>query len=340
MSTAQFFDSNLFFTTMARQSDWITRVSPGILSEYRSPLLSLRGRYVLDIDRFANHQELSGADAGRHGAIDFSYHPTRRVALAADAEYSATHTPSELNTETGLGLSRARAERVAAHSSFTRLLDRSSAGTVDYMFTQDRVAGGAEILTHAATIGAKHRLSSRDTVSADYQLHQYLFGTAALTSHGLRLGWTRGITERSTFSIEGGPRVTHGSPAPELSASIRYRFSPGDVSLAYARTQATAIGLVGIADTQKVSAAAAWSPRKSLRMQVAPAFFRSAHGGLQADVYQLSFDVARRIVPGLSLDTVMTADVQHGKLSADLANETIPHQNVMIRLVVEPDRSR
>src|SRR5260221_136462 len=117
VATAQIYDSNLFFTSMNRESDFTTRVSPGVLSEYRSPLLALRGRYTLDIDRYANHPELSGTDA-QHGAIDFSYHPTRRVALAADAEYSTTHTPSELNTETGLSLSRARAERVAAHSSF------------------------------------------------------------------------------------------------------------------------------------------------------------------------------------------------------------------------------
>jgi hypothetical protein len=339
MAAAQFYDSNLFFTTMDRQSDIVTRVSPGILSEYRSPLLALRGRYTLDTDRFANHPELSGTDA-QHGAIDFSYHPTRRVALAAGAEYSTTHTPSELNTATGLSLSRARAERVAAHSSFTRSLDRSSVGTVDYVFTQDRVAGGIEILTHAATVGANHRLSLRDTVSAGYQLRQYFFGTAAQTSHGLRFGWTHGITERSTFSIDGGPRVTDRSPASELSASIRYQYSLGDVSLAYARTQTTAIGLVGIADTQKVSATATWRPRKSLRMQVAPACFHSVHAGLQADVCRLSLGVAHRIVPGLSLDTVMTADVQHARLSAGLANETIPHQNVMISLVVEPARSR
>jgi hypothetical protein len=339
MAAAQFYDSNLFFTSMAPQSDFITRVSPGILSEYRSPRLALRGRYTLDVDRFANHPELSDADARQHGALDFSYHPTPRVALLADAEYSTTHAPSELNTQTGLSLSRARAERVAARSSLTRSLDPSTLGSVDYVFTQDRIEGGIEIFTHAATAGATRHLSLRDTVSADYQLHQYFFGTAAQTSHGLRLGWTRGITERSTFSIAAGPQMTNGSLTPELSASIRYQFIPGDVSFAYARSQTTALGLVGLADTQKVSATATWRPRRSLRVHVAPAFFHSVHSAVQADVYQLSLGVTRQIVPGLSLDTAMTADVQHGRLAADRAAETIPRQNVMISLVVEPGRS-
>jgi polysaccharide export outer membrane protein len=340
MTTAQVYDSNLFFTKTNRQADVITRVSPGVLSEYRSPLLTLHSRYTLDVERFADHPELSGMDARQHAAVAFSYRANSPLSVTGDADYSTTHSPSELNAETGLILSRARAERVAAHSAITRHLAPATAGTIDYSVTQDRIEGGIAILTHAATIGATRHLSSRGTVSADYQLHQYFFGMSSPTSHALRVGWTRGITERSTFSIDGGPRVTDGSLTPELSASIRYQFSPGDLSLAYARTQTTAFGLVGIADTQSVSATATWSPRRSLRVQVSPAFFRSAHGGLQADVYRLSVDVARQIVPGLSLAAVGNVYVQHGSFSAQVANETIPHQDVMIRLVVAPALSR
>ena len=74
-------------------------------------------------------------------------------------------------------------------------------------------------------------------------------------------------------------------------------------------------------------------------MQISPAFFRSAQLGLQADVYHLSVDVARQIAPGLSLAAVVNTYVQRGRFSAPLANTTIPHQEVMIRLVVEPARS-
>jgi polysaccharide export outer membrane protein len=339
MTTAQVYDSNLFFTKTNRQADVITRVSPGVLSEYRSPLLTLGSRYTLDVERFADHPELSGMDARQHAAVAFSYRANAPLSVTGDADYSTTHSPSELNAETGLILARARAERVAAHSLITRHLAPATAGTIDYLVTQDRIEGGVAILTHAATVGATRHLSSRGTLSADYQLHQYFFGTSSPTSHGLRFGWTRGITERSTVSIDGGPRVTDGSLTPDLSASIRYQFSLGDLSLDYARTQTTAIG-VGIADTQRVGATATWRPRRSLRMQISPAFFHTVHDGLQADVYRLSVDVARQIAPGLSLAAVGNVYVQSGRFSAQLANETIPHQDVMIRLVVEPARSR
>ena len=339
MTTAQLYDSNLFFTRTDRQSDLITRISPGVLSEYGSPRLALRSRYTLDLERFTDHPELSGMDARQHGAIDFSYRANSLVALAGDAEYSTTHTPSELNAETGLILSRARAQRVGAHSLLTRRLGPSTAGTIDYLLTQDRIEGGIAILTQAATLGADRQLSSRDTVSAGYRLQQYSLGTSSPTSHALRLGWSRGITERSTVSIDGGPRMTDGLVTPELSASIRYQFRPGDLSLAYARTQTTAIGLAGLAETQRVSATATWRPRRSLRMQISPAFFHSEQSGAQADVYHLSVDVTRQIAPGLSLAAVMNTYVQRGTFSTQLASGTIPHQDVMIRLVVEPARS-
>jgi hypothetical protein len=46
LGIAQVYDSNLFFTSVPaeRQADFITRVSPGIDSEYRTPLLTLHGR--------------------------------------------------------------------------------------------------------------------------------------------------------------------------------------------------------------------------------------------------------------------------------------------------------
>jgi polysaccharide export outer membrane protein len=339
LTTAQLYDSNLFFTRLDRQSDLITRISPGVLSEYRSPLLNLRGRYTLDVERFADHPELSSIDARQHAAVDFSYRANSPLAVTGDAQYSTTHTPSELNAATGLILSRARADRIGGHSSITRHLGPATAGTIDYLFAQDQIEGGNAILTQVATIGAKHRLSSRGTVSADYQLHQYSFGTSSPTSHELRVGWTREITERSTISIDGGPLLTEGSLTPELSASIRYQFRPGDLSLAYARTQTTAIGLAGIAETERVSATATWSPQRSLRLQISPAFFHSVQREVQADGYRLSVDVARQIAPGLSLAAVVNTYVQRASFSAQLANETIPHHDVMIRLVAEPGRS-
>jgi hypothetical protein len=53
-------------------------------------------------------------------------------------------------------------------------------------------------------------------------------------------------------------------------------------------------------------------------------------------VYQLGVTVERKIAAELSLDLVINANLQQGSLYTALANETIPRQNVVIRLVAAP----
>jgi hypothetical protein len=57
---------------------------------------------------------------------------------------------------------------------------------------------------------------------------------------------------------------------------------------------------------------------------------------VHADVYQLTGSVARRIAPTLSLEVALNAYLQRGDLYTRLAGETIPRQNVVVRLVAAP----
>jgi hypothetical protein len=275
-------------------------------------------------------------EARQRAGVDFRYRLTHRLALAADAELSTTHTPSELNTETALTLTRAVAQRVAAHSSMTRQLNKATAAAIDYRFASYRIAGGFETRTHDAAIGADRHVSSRDTVSLDYRLREFDFGTSSATSHALGFGWTRAITRRTSVSVDAGPRLTNGSPAPDLSASLRYQLTPGDLAVAYARTQTTVIGLAGVADTQSLTVTSAWSPRPSLQVRVSPAFYRSTQAALRANVYHVGVGIARPLADGLSLDVAFDADLQDGSLYTPLAKARIPRRDVVIRLVAAP----
>jgi hypothetical protein len=345
----QSYDSNLFFTSSGRQADFITRVSPGVQSEYRSPLFTLLGRYVLDGERFVDHPELTTMAARQRADVDVSYRPTRRLAIAADAELLKTQMPSELNSITNLALTRASAQQVSAHSSITRQLDMVTSGTIDYRFTQDHIAGGFQMRSHAARLGADRHPSLRDTVSVNYRFQEFSFETfsttsdalsSRTTSHALGMGWARAISRRASFAIDGGARVTNGSPASDVSASVRYQLKSSDWSLVYARTQTTVIGLAAIADTQSLAATAAWHARPSLQMRVAPAVYRSAQSARRADVYQLAFDVERQIVNGLSLDVAVNAYLQRGNLYVAFPDERIPRQTVTIKLVAAPAAKR
>ena len=344
LTTSEVYDSNLFSLPSHRTADLITRVTPGIDSEYRSTLLTAFGRYSVDAERFANHVELTRADARQHGAVGVEYRPTRRLTLAADGELSTTQNPGELNAETGLTYTRATARRITAHSAVTRQFRRITTGTVDYSFTDDRLAG-LEIRAHTARIGTEHHVSSRNTVTLDYRLQQFVFddtaATLSTTAHSLNVGWARAITRRASFSLAAGPRVTNGAPAPEASASIAYQLRSADLSLAYARTNTTIIGLAGTAAIESVTADATWSAGRSLHGRVSPGYFQSTHAQLRARVYRMTAEIDRRIAKDLSLGVALEDSIQRGSLYPALAGDTIPRRAVVIKLVAAaPPRSR
>jgi hypothetical protein len=341
LTATQVHDSNIFFTSSDRVADFVTRVTPVVESEYRSTTWTLKGRYTFDAERFTEHPELSSMGARRHALAGVEYRPTRRLTLAADGELLSTQTPGDLNLLTGFSFTRARADRIAAHSSITRQLHRLTSGTIDYTFSEDRLAGAVGIHTHAATVGAEHHISSRDIVKVKSSVHQFAFGshdtgTVAATSLALTLGWTRALARDTDIAVDGGPGATNGAIAPELSGVIRFRFDSGSVSFAYARTQATIIGLAGTADTQSATAAATWSPRRSLQIAVSPAFVRSRHASAQANVYRLTLDASHAIGRSLSVAVAGVAHTQNGDLYARLAGETIQQENIMIKIIAQP----
>ena len=342
VSVTQQYDSNVFSTSIDPESDFVTRVSSGIESEYRSPLWTMSGRYFLDNERFADHTGLDRMDARQRATFAFGRSLTPRAAWTVDAEFLKTRTPGELNEATGLTFTRAAARRLSAHSSITRHLNPLVSGTIDYTVTQDHLAGASGATTHAAVVEVQRRRSSRETVTLDYRFRNFAFvsgGTApasSATSHAVTLGWTRAISPRLSISLDGGPRVTNASAAAELMASVQYQHAPGDVSVTYSRTQATVIGLAGAADTQSLSATASRTVWSSVRMRVGPSVFRSALGGARADAYVFTLDITRPIARGLAIDVALDNSLQRGSLYGRLANATIARRGALIRLVAGP----
>jgi hypothetical protein len=264
------------------------------------------------------------------------------LTLAADGELSSTQTPGDLNPLTGLVFTRARADRIAAHSVLARQLHRRTTGTLDYTFTRDRLAGAVDIQTQVATIGADHHLSTRDILKAKSSLQEFTFGSldagvSTATSVAFTLGWTRSLTRDTDIALDAGPRTTNGRIAPELSGAIRFRLDSGSVSFAYARTTSTVIGRPGMADTQSATATASWSPRRTLQLAVTSALCAAR---------------SRRCMRGLRLmrrdartPSEETCDRHRGKrhtcrpgdLYARPGFGIIRQQQIMIKIVAQPD---
>ena len=334
----QVHESNLFSTSFSRQEDFITRFTPEIESEYRSPRWTFTGRYLLDLERFANHPELSSADSRQHGTVLAGYRPTARVTIAGGAEYLTTRTPAELNIATGLSFTRARAERVAAHSSIVRQLSAVAAGTIEYAFTSDRLGGGYESDTHSAVAALSRRVSARTMVSGRYRGQAFAFATGgvsgpAVISHALGFGVTQSLTPHVSLTIDAGPRVTADVVRPELSATIGWDRDPYILSLAYARTQGTAIGFAEPVDIESLHASAARTFWRSLAVRIATGVFRTGIDERRAEVYVLAAGVSQRVTNAFAVELAFDGAVQEGSLLSALPDQRIPRHTIQMRLI-------
>jgi hypothetical protein len=335
------YDSNLFASSTVPSGDFITRVSPGLEGEYHSPRFSLLGRYVFDLERFAAYPELTTVDAGQHAAIALRTNRSRRLAFAVDAAVQRTRTPGELSAITGLTLARARAKHVEVHPAIVRQVSPVTEATVDYTWTDDQLDGGIAASVHRAGLGIDRHVSRRDIVDLRYGVRMFLFEHEnRLTSHAVSVGWSRQLAREAVLELRGGPVLTDGRQAPEMLASLRYTPGPSELSVTYARTQNTLVGVASILDTQSITASAARMLSKRLRIRITPGLFRTTSETLRADAARLTVEAERPVTGQLALRTSYETIFQRGSLIAAPFVNSISRHLVQVSVVAAPARRR
>jgi hypothetical protein len=336
-ATTEVYDSNLFSSPTVTSGDFITRASPGLEGEYHSPRFSLLGRYVFDLERFASHPELTTADGGQHAAIDLRTNRSRRLWFAVDAAVERTRTPGELSAVTGLTLARARAEHVEVHPAMVRQVNPVTEATVDYTWTDDRLAGGITTSAHRAGLRIDRHVSRRDVVDVRFGVRVFLFEPEhRVTSHAASVGWSRQITREAHLELRGGPVLTDGRQAPEMLASMRYTPGPSELSISYARTQTTLIGFAGVLDTQNISASVARRLRPRLQIRITPGVFRTTSDAGRADAGRLAVEADRPMTGRLSLRATYEANFQRGSLAAVPSAAPIARHLVQLSVIAAP----
>ncbi len=340
-SVAEIYDDNVFVSATRRESDVISRVSPGLQIGYQSAPLTLVGRYTLDAEVYPKHPELTAADARQQAAAEVRYLPDPRLTLSLDATYMTTQTPGEFNTDTGLQTGRVPARRVSAMPALAYKLDPISTVTGDYTFAEDN-SGSVRTDIHGVDLGYERRFTARDTGSLRYAFRHFSFPDGTSNAHVLLLGWTRDIMPLTTVALQAGPRFSDGSLDPEIAVSIRRTFKHGEVSLGYTRTQATVVGETGVVETESVGATLVYRPLPSLEIRVVPGFFVSTRGDLEAKVYRVAVEAAYQITKWLSLTGSYQFSLQRGNLVPNAnRNEEIERNVLGLSLVaVYPIRLR
>ena len=333
-SFTETYNDNILLTTSNRKADFISRFTPGILAGYESAPLTLLGGYNFDGEIFAHNTDLNVAMARQNASLDFKYLPTQLLTLALKGDYTETLAPRELNVLSGIAGGRARANHFLLDPSMAYRLYPLTTGTVGYTFTKDRLSGGITTDTHLGKIGLDRKLTPRDTANIEFTYRQFVFDTNDTTrSYAIMPGWTRAITPLTSFTLRAGPRFSSGSVDPEVLASIRHRLKEGALSLAYTRSQTTAVGSAGALKTDSVALVAKYRLLPLLEVGATPGFFRTKLASSEAKVSRVKVDATFEVTKWLSLVGSYEFSFQKGSLDRARPRDEISQNLILLKLV-------
>jgi len=339
-SFGEVYDDNIFSTASKPESDFITRFTPTIQAGYQSEPLTVLGRYTFDSEIYPDHPDLTNAQVRQRASAELKYLPIRPLTLAVNGNYAETQTPSELNVLTELQVGRSRASSLSLAPSVAYQFDPLTTGTGGYTFSRGELSGGVSTDTHAMNLGLDRRLTPRDTGSLGYTFNHYLFGgslpsegTNSLTSHVLTFGWTREITPVTNVTLRVGPRFTEGTVHPEVSASIAHKLKAGELSVTYAKSQSTSIGLGRVVDTDRVTASMTYQPVRFLQLSATPGFYRNTSGETESKVYSLTLGATYQLTEWLSLVGSYQFSLQQGSFSSTSGTPGSPDQEISHNIV-------
>lgn len=335
-SFTETYNDNILLTASNRKTDFISRLTPAIVAGYESVPLTLLGGYNFDGEIFAHSTDLNTAMARQNASLDFKYLPTPLFTLALKGDYTETLAPKELNVLSGIAGGRTRANHFLLDPSMAYRFDPLTTGTVGYAFTKDRLSGGVTTDTHVEKIALDRKVTPRDTANIEFTYRQFVFDTDdTVRSYAITPGWRHEITPLTSFMVRAGPRFSDGAAAPEVLASIRHRLKEGDISLAYTRSQATAIGTAGALKTDNVALVAKYRFLPLLEVGATLGFSKNTGSGSEANVYRVKLDSTYEITRWLSLVGSYEYNLQKGILGVRRHDEDISQNIVLFSLVTK-----
>jgi hypothetical protein len=317
------FDDNVFNTTTRRESDVVTRVTPGLEFGYRSEPFTLLGSYDFDAEIFSKNTKLTEAQARQRGGLRFEYKPTRLWTFGFIGEYLESERPEDLNAATGISGVRSHSRGYHFDPSLLYHFDALTTMTARYTFARNErlqgpigeAVGGtidARNDEHSVELELARAITSRDQAAVSYGFRHFLADSAlpeelssdlhdSSSSQVLSLGWVRRLSSVLTLNVRGGPRFGRGDVAPEVEGSLSGRFPHGEMMFTYGRTQNIAVGRSGPVETESYLGSASYHLLPHLTIRINPGYYENTGERSKTKVYRLDLHAAYVINPWLSL---------------------------------------
>ena len=322
LSVGEKYDDNIFRSVSGRKDDFISRIGAGVEAGYDSDPLTLLGHYRMASEIYAKHPELSNAFSLQDAGVNFTYLPTRLWTLGFTGGYVDTNQPETINVASGILGARTRARNYNFSPSLLHLYDSLTTLGAVYTFNRTEESGGASTDSHTVRLVTDRRLSPRDTLHLGYIFREFDTsgdsegGNGSETSNIPTIGWTRLLSQLTTFTLSIGPRFSStGRVTPEALATIRRELKDGAISFTYGRTQNTVVGEGGPVTTDSVILSWDRQLANRLLVTVTPAFYNNSGGGLNRKVYALDLEALYQINKWLGFHASYQFTFEEGQLS-------------------------
>ncbi len=341
LSVGELYDDNLFFSSTNRQQDFFTRVSPGIQTGYQSAPLTLLGGYTSDSEFYSRHTELNTLQMRQRALFELKAMPTEALRLSTTGTYSKTKAPWELNTFTGVSLTRIRADQLALDPSIAYRFDPITTAKGDFTISRVRMVNATSINSYIARLGLDQRISATDTLTAGYTGRRFEFdGDGTITSHAPLLGWEHKFSPLTALTLRAGPRFTEGSldDRPEALAAVQHILPQGEVSLTYSNMRTTVVGQPLGVTAESFRLTAKYRPLPHLEIALEPSVGRVTSDTFKTTVYISNVELTYQLTKELALKgshqfSLMRGDFNPATGSVGGSVE-IPHNMVWLRLVM------
>jgi hypothetical protein len=326
------YDDNIFSAPKGQETaDVIWRVTPGVSASRETARTMWFGNYSMDAELFRDHPDLTTPMARQTGSGFVKVQASTTSTFTLAGGYDNTITPSELNVATGLQLARVRGWRWHAgpelkhffgpNTSITLAYDLSneSLSTGETVSNGEPLLAGRALLTQAGDVRIAHAVGARNEIQVGGFVREFLFDReTGMYSVGGLLGWGYKFTPYTKLTVLGGPRLLQNEARiePEIDATLLRHARLVEVSLNYARTVATAVGLITPLKTQRIVGSASYRRVAIAEVGVQGGVYFNRDDRLDATVrtFRVAADMTRRLAGALSISASYSIDYQRGRL--------------------------
>ena len=232
---------------------------------YESPVTRLLGFYSFDMQH-SNFSSLTTLDARRHALGDAQFRTTPFTTLGVVARYDRSNTPGDINFDTGILGERRNAERVEIVPGFTWRLGPRTTMSSGYDWISEHLVDGERGTLQTGRVGLSRDLSSRTAISAAYvgrYFVDHVNGFPNYYSNAFLLGWSRVLSQATTFSLAAGPKFRARRGLHYESSAAFVRATPSvRLALDYWHGETIVLGVLGPVAVDSVTGRAVWPIRR------------------------------------------------------------------------------